>query len=95
VTTAPVERHIGPMSNRIGDTDAQALAVLTELYRNMEPEEKLARVRDLTIAAGQLAMAGLRARHPGEREPQLLLRLARLRLGDRLVAEAYGTDPSR
>lgn len=62
---------------------------MSALYARMTPAEKLACVRDLTLAVNTLALAGLRARHPGEDEGQLLLRLARRRLGVDLVARAY------
>lgn len=78
------------MTNRLSDTAPDASEVLVDLYRRMTPAAKLRRVRDLTLAANQLALAGLRERHPGESEPELLLRLARLRLGDALVEKAYG-----
>ena len=78
------------MAHRLSDTSPEAMEVLIDLYRRMTPAEKLQRVRDLTLAANQLALVGLRARHPGESEQELLLRLARIRLGDDLVAKAYG-----
>lgn len=56
----------------------------------MTPAEKLMRMRDLTIAVNELALAGLAARHPAESRPELLLRLARMRLGDDLVDRVYG-----
>jgi hypothetical protein len=71
------------------DTSPDALRVMTALYARMTPEEKFRRVRDLTMAANQFALAGLRRRHPGETESELLLRLARIRLGADLVARAY------
>jgi hypothetical protein len=79
------------MAHRPIDTAPHAMEVLVDLYRRMTPAEKLRRVRDLTLAANQLALAGLRSRHPDESEPELLLRLARIRLGDAVVAQAYGT----
>ena len=71
------------------DTSAEAQAIMDELYRAMTPAQKLQRVRDLTIMANELALEGLRRRHPEESERQLFLRLARMRLGDELVARAY------
>ena len=78
------------MAHRLSDTSPEAMEVLIDLYRRMTPAEKLQRVRDLTLAANQLALAGLRTRHPGESEQELFLRLARIRLGDDLFAKAYG-----
>jgi len=60
----------------------------------MSAAEKLQRVRDLTVGAAQLALAGLRARHPGASERELLVLLARLRLGDEVVDAVYGGDGS-
>ena len=65
------------------DTDAATLGRMDELYRHMTAAEKLDRVRDLTLMVNRLALAGLRARHPGEPEATLMLRLA-----------ASGSEPS-
>lgn len=64
--------------------------MLRELYAAMTPAEKLLRMSAITLAANRLTLAGLAARHPEESRQQLLLRLARLRLGDDLVDRAYG-----
>lgn len=79
------------MSSRPADTDAETLEVLFELYRRMTPTDKLQRVRELTLAANRLALAGLRRRHPGDSGEELLLRLARVRLGDEVVDRVYGS----
>lgn len=84
---------IVPMSASTASDDTfdirQAMAAH---YAQMSPEAKLRRVRELTLAVSRLAMAGLRTRHPGESEGELLLRLARIRLGDDLVNAAYPGD---
>lgn len=77
------------------DTDAETLERMTALYRKMSPVEKMARVRDLTLAVNRLALARLRETHVLESEGELLLRLARRRLGDEIIARAYGREPSR
>lgn len=73
----------------LDDTDVETRREMSSLYARMTPEEKLHRVRELTLAVSLLALAGLRSRHPDESESDLLLRLARIRLGDDLVASAY------
>jgi hypothetical protein len=80
------------MANPLHDTDAASLALLDSLYARMTPAQKLDRVRDLTLATARLALAGLRARHPGETEETLLLRLACLRLGPSVVREVYSVS---
>jgi hypothetical protein len=42
------------------------------------------------LAANRMALAGLRLRHPERTDGELLLQLARLRLGDDLVRRVYG-----
>jgi hypothetical protein len=76
------------------DTTAEARAVMLQLYDEMSPARKLRIVSQLTIAAHQLALCGLRARHPDESERALFLRLARFRLGDALVDSLYGAGDS-
>jgi hypothetical protein len=78
----------------VNDTTPEAQERLTALYAAMSPSEKLERIRQLTLAANRLALSGLRERYPDEAEGELLLRLARRRLGDELVAEVYGPLPS-
>ena len=75
---------------QLDDTSADSKAVLGERYATMTPAEKLRRMSEITLAANQLALAGLAARHPDESRQTLLFRLARLRLGDHLVDQAYG-----
>lgn len=72
------------------DTSPAAAAVQIELYRRMSYEQKARRVTDLTASACHLTLAGLRQRHPGANEQELLLRLAVLRLGPETVARVYG-----
>jgi len=72
------------------DTAADVEALRFERYARMSPAEKAARVVELTQAACTLSLAGLRARHPHATEPDLLLRLAALRLGAETVRRAYG-----
>lgn len=77
----------------LSDTSPDAERLRLDLYRRMPPEEKWRRVDDLTRLAHGAALAGLRARHPGADEHELLLRLAALRLGADLVARVYGWRP--
>lgn len=72
------------------DTTADIEAIQSELYRRMTFEQKARRVTELTTGACRLALAGLRQRHPGASEQELLLRLAALRLGPETVARVYG-----
>lgn len=75
---------------QLDDTSPDVRGVLQDLYASMTPAQKLRRMSELTLAANRLALAGLAARHPDESRQELLLRLARLRLGDDLVDRVYG-----
>lgn len=83
------------MTRPPADTDAATLERMTAIYREMSPVQKMARVRDLTLTVNRLALVRLRETHPRESEGELLLRLARRRLGDELVDRAYGQEPDQ
>ena len=75
---------------QLDDTSTDVRRVQQELYASMTPAQKLRRMSELTLAVSRLALAGLAHRHPDESRQELLLRLARLRLGDDLVDRVYG-----
>lgn len=72
------------------DTTPEAGAVHARLLANLTPAERAARVRELTLGASMVALAGLRGRHPQATEAELLLRLAVVRLGAAVVERVYG-----
>jgi hypothetical protein len=74
----------------VNDTSVAAQAALDRRYAEMSFAERAERVRAVTLAANQMALAGLRLRHPNASQRELLLALARLRLGDDLVDRVYG-----
>jgi hypothetical protein len=76
------------------DTSLDAERVLVEGYRRMSPGEKLRRVRELTHAVQQMALARIRAAHPADGEAELRLRLASLWLDPQVMKEAFGWDPT-
>jgi len=72
------------------DTSLAAEAVMLDIYRRMPAWRKLELVDDANRTARQLAMAGLRARHPEESLPKLRRRLLGLVLGEAVATEVYG-----
>ena len=67
---------------------------MLEIYRRMPPSRKLALIADAIWTSRQLAMAGLRQRHPDESPARLRRRLLGLVLGEELATKAYGPlDP--
>lgn len=79
--------HICAVSTN--DTSVAAQEVIDRRYAEMSFAEKAERVRALTRATNQMALAGLRLRQPNASQRELLLALARLRLGDDLVDRVY------
>lgn len=76
------------------DTDEGTERALLELARKMPAWRKLQIVESLTRMARQLAMVGLRGRHPGASDRELRVRLAGL-IFDRRTAELlYGSWPT-
>ena len=72
------------------DTPASVEEVVLERYRAMPAWKKLEIVDDANRTARQLALAGLRSRHPGESLPRLRRRLLGLVLGEKLATRLYG-----
>jgi hypothetical protein len=66
--------------------------VLIDGYRAMSPIEKLERVRAMTAAVQQLALADIRRRHPTADDREQLLRLASRWIEPELMFRAFGWD---
>jgi hypothetical protein len=72
------------------DTSPEAQRVLIALMREAPPWRKVELVGQMYITIKQLALTGLRQRHPEESEAKLRRRLADLLLGPELAERAYG-----
>jgi hypothetical protein len=59
----------------------------------MTPEEKANLFTSLTFAVQELAMAGMRLRHPNDSDDTLRLRLAVQRLGEETVRRVWHWQP--
>jgi hypothetical protein len=73
------------------DTSPEAERVLIELYRQMPIEKKLRLVFSAYQAGRQLAMAGLRYRHPDASDREIWRLWARQHLGNELFNAVYGS----
>ncbi len=76
------------------DTSREAEEVLMEGYRRMEPWEKIELMCELSKAAEELALSGIRMRYPDAEEAELRMRLASLRLSPTEMREAFGWTDS-
>jgi hypothetical protein len=72
------------------DTSSDAEAVQVEIYRRMSARRKLELVEEANRTTRDLALAGLRMRHPEAGPEELFRRLMDLMLGEDLTAEVYG-----
>ena len=82
------------MTTLFADTAPEAQQVLIELLRQAPVTRKLEMLGQMNATVRQLALQGLRARHPEATEAQLRRYLADLLLGPELAARAYGPQPS-
>ena len=78
--------------NPLDDTRPAVKAMLIDGYRKMSPTEKIDRVRSLTLAIQELALADIRRRHPEADAREQALRLASRWIEPALMARAFGWD---
>ena len=77
------------------DTDPAVEERQFEAWRGMTPARKLRIVSELVRASEELALAGIKQRHPDATGRELELRLAALRLDRDLMVRWLGWDPER
>ena len=75
------------------DTSPQIERIQIERLRHMPVWRKLALVGEMNRAVRDLALAGLRQRHPNDSPAQRRRRLAGLLLGEELATRVYGPGP--
>ncbi len=77
------------------DTDEATERYLFDRIRELPPWRKAEMLSASTRAACELAMAGLRQRHPDASNAELRKRFAALTLGRETSIELFGWDPQR
>jgi hypothetical protein len=78
------------MAAIFSDTSPETERVLFAMLRDMQPWRKLEMVAQLNQTARDLALVGLRERHPHAAPEELRRRLADIILGPELAARVYG-----
>jgi hypothetical protein len=78
------------MTTLFSDTSPAAQRILIDRLRPLAAWRKLKMVADMNATVRQLAMAGLRQRHPGASPDELRRLMADLLLGADLAAQVYG-----
>ena len=77
----------------LSDTPPAIQARMDAAYRRMSPAEKIGRMAALTGMVRSLALASIRAEHPGESARQHSLRLAARFLTREQMIAAFGWSP--
>jgi hypothetical protein len=72
------------------DTHPDIEALQIRLWREAAPARKMRMLAQLNAFAQQLALAGLRSRHPQADETELRCKLAGMLLGEELARKVYG-----
>jgi len=72
------------------DTTPDAEAVQLDIFRKMSPRRKLQLMEKANRNAREMALAGLRLRHPDADEEELFRRLMDLTLGEELAERVFG-----
>jgi TolB-like protein/class 3 adenylate cyclase len=91
---APILLRV-PVRTQSRDTSAEIERRQIEAWRAMSAAQKLAIVSQLTLAAEELARAGIRERHPKATEREIELRLGALRLDRDTMIRVFGWDPEK
>ena len=81
------------MGQDLTDTDSAIEALRIAGFRQMTPAQKLALAGALTRNVRQLALAGIRLRHPGIDDREAMLRLAAMSTDQATMVRAFGWDP--
>ena len=71
------------------DTTPEVELKQVDLWRSMSPLEKARLTVDLSRSVCELALAGIRARHPGAGSREQLIRLAEVTLGPTATLRIY------
>lgn len=79
---------------RSADTSPDAARVQLEVYRRMEPSERLRVGLELTRMSRDLLAQGIRARHPEYSDDDLRWAFLRAWLGPEDFAQAYPGEPA-
>jgi len=82
-----------PVSVRARDTTPEAHEVQLALFRRMTPAQRAERTATMSELARDLALEGIRRRHPDYDDEKARHALFRLLVGDDLFRRAWPTDP--
>ena len=72
------------------DTTPEAWEFYLNLLRKLTPAQRMDQVFEWSEVMRQFHLAGLRQRHPDADEREILLRAARINLGEELFRKVYG-----
>ncbi len=87
-------RHDGAVASRFADTGFVSAGRYCELLRSRAPHERLASALALTLATRELAIAGIKQRHPQADASEIRHRLAALLYGDDVADRIFAAKRS-
>ncbi len=76
------------------DTSAAAIARYHQLLRAQAPHQRLEQTNALIAAVRELAIAGIRARHPDASPQEVRMRLTVRLYGREIAARLFGAVPA-
>ena len=71
------------------DTAIKAAQIQFDIFRKMKSQRRLELALQMSTALRNVALSGIRNRHPEYAEPQVKLAYARLTLGEKLFRDVY------
>ena len=74
----------------LSDTSRQSVALRAALLRGQSSVEMAQRIREVNRTVELLMREGVRARHPGLSDAELLRQVGEIRLGEELARRGYG-----
>jgi hypothetical protein len=77
----------------VRDTNSDAVAVQTAIYRRMTSDQRTWAAVEMSEMARSIALENIRARHPDYDDHQARMALFRLLLGDDLFRRAWPREP--
>jgi hypothetical protein len=90
VSPVPISGYLDDVTTQSIDTSPESEKILIELLRRTPIWRRLQLADQMSAAARQMSMAGLRLRYPHAPEQELRRRFADLHLGPELAEQVYG-----
>ena len=85
-----ISGYVGAVTTQSNDTAPESERILIELLRKTPLWRRMQLTDQMSAAAREMSMAGVRLRHPRASERELRRRFADVHLGPKLAQQVYG-----